>query len=221
MITFKTKLKSFNVPNSWLDLTFKDYLELTNIESPIEQVKKLTSLNDFELATIELEPILNALSFLKDDIDTIEPNDYINEFKTLPVDIGEHSLEKKINVVDAIANNDIIETIKIYSDIDVSSHNCYDVFGNFNFIANQVKEILTKESELLKSSVTYEQQLAGVNEFDKLGHFNTIDNIAQKYNYTHAEVEQLPYNLVFLILLKSNISAKFEERYAKVIQNKK
>ena len=221
MIKFKTDIKTFSIPSSWLDLKFSDYLELMTIEKPIDHVKKLTGLNDFELSSIDLEPILECLSFLKDEIDDIEPNNYVIDDILLPNDIGELSLEKKINVTDAISNNYIIETIRIYSNIDVSSHNCYDVFGNFNFITNQVKEILTKESELLKSSVTYEQQLAGVDEFDKLGHFNTIDNIAQKYNYTHAEVEQLPYNLVFLILLKSNISSKFEERYSKVIQNKK
>jgi hypothetical protein len=44
--------------------------------------------------------------------------------------------------------------------------------------------------------------------------------IAEKYNYTHEQVEQLPYNLIFLILLKQNISSKFESNYGKIIQDK-
>jgi hypothetical protein len=221
MIKFKTDIKTFSIPSSWLDLKFSDYLELMSIESPIDQVKKLTGLNDFELSSIDLQPILECLSFLKEDIDDIEPNNYVIDDVLLPNDIGELSFEKKINVTDAIANNDIIETIRIYSNVDVSNHNCYDVFGNYKFIVSQVEEIVKKESELLKSTVTFEQQRAGIDEFDKLGHFNTIDMIAEKYTYTHSEVEQLPYNLVFLILLKSNISAKFEQRYSKIINEKK
>ena len=221
MIKFKTDIKTFSIPSSWLDLKFSDYLELMNIEKPIDQVKRLTGLNDFELSTIDLEPILECLSFLKDEIDDIEPNNYVIDDILIPNDIGELSLEKKINVTDAISNNDIIETIRIYSNVDVTKHNCYDVFGNYKFIVSQVEEIVKKENELLKSTVTFEQQRAGIDEFDKLGHFNTIDMIAEKYNYTHSEVEQLPYNLVFLILLKSNISVKFEQRYSKIINEKK
>jgi hypothetical protein len=54
--------------------------------------------------------------------------------------------------------------------------------------------------------------MAGINNFDKLGEFNTIDTIAQKYKYTHKEVEDLEYNLVILILYRSKISANFEKK---------
>jgi len=221
MITFKTKIKSFKVPNSWLDLTYLEYLNLVSLESVLDQSKLLTGLNDFELSSIDLAPITEALKFLTEPIEDIEESNYINDATILPEDIGELSFEKKINVIEAIQNNNIIEVINIYSGVDVSNKSCFDVFGNYNFIENQVKAIIEKESEMLKSTVTYEQQLAGVDAFDVLKDFNIIDKIAQDYNYTHAEVEQLSYNLVFLILLKSNISTKFEQRYSEIMQNKK
>jgi hypothetical protein len=56
--------------------------------------------------------------------------------------------------------------------------------------------------------------------FNQLGDFNTIDLIARDYNYTHSEVEQLPYNLIFLILFRMNISSKFEKNYSEIIKEK-
>lgn len=220
MIKFKTKIKSFSVPISWLDLTFAQYSNLVALDSTIEQVKLLTGLNEVELAMIDVEPIVHAISFLNEPIDDIEPSNYINDSTLLPDDIGEESFEKKIMVVDAIKEGNIIEAIRIYSGVDVSNHSCYDVFGNFNFITKQVEAILLKESEMLSSTITFEQQQAGIDAFDILGAFNIIDKIARDYSYTHAEVEQLSYNLVFLILLKSNITSKFEEKYNKIINDR-
>lgn len=219
MIKFKTKIKSFSVPSSWLDLTFREYSELIALDNPLEQVKKLTGLNEIEIAMIDIEPIIECISFMNIAIDDIEPSNYVNDSVLLPADIGAETFEKKVMVVDAIKDNNIIEVIKIYSGVDVSNHSCFDVFGNFNFITNQVEEILKKESEMLSSTVTFEQQRAGIDAFDILGAFNIIDRIAKDYRYTHADVEQLPYNLVFLILLKSNITSKFEEKYHKIIND--
>lgn len=208
------------MPNSWLDLTFTQYSNLVALDSTIEQVKLLTGLNEIELAMIDVEPIVHAISFLNEPIDDIEPSNYINDSTLLPDDIGEEAFEKKIMVVDAIKEGNIIEAIRIYSGVDVSNHSCYDVFGNLNFITKQVEAILLKESEMLSSTITFEQQQAGIDAFDILGSFNIIDKIARDYSYTHAEVEQLSYNLVFLILLKSNITSKFEEKYNKIINDR-
>lgn len=213
MIRVKSVLKSYEIPNSWLDISYNDYIKLTQFETPLEQVKHLTKMNEFELANIAVQLINEALKFLHEPIDEIEPTNYVNDEVILPVDIGEEPFHKKIEAVEAVKSNDIIQLIKTYSDIDVSSFNCYHVFGLFNYLIKQLEDILEREKEMLKSNLTKRQINAGIHEFDKLGDFNIIDMIARNYNYTHAQVEQLPYNLVFLILLKQNISSKFEEKY--------
>jgi hypothetical protein len=83
----------------------------------------------------------------------------------------------------------------------------------------QLKSIIERDNGRLKSDITIEQKQAGIDMFNELGDFNTIDMIAEKYSYSHSEVEQLSYNLIFLILLKSNISAKFESNYTKLMRN--
>jgi hypothetical protein len=85
---------------------------------------------------------------------------------------------------------------------------------------NRLIKLIERDNERLKSDITIEQKMAGIDSFNELGDFNTIDMIAEKYNYTHEQVEQLPYNLIFLILLKQNISSKFESNYSTIIQNK-
>jgi hypothetical protein len=72
---------------------------------------------------------------------------------------------------------------------------------------------------LLSGVVDVKQKMAGIDKFGELGEFNTVDKIAREYNYTHEQVEQLNYNLVFLILRKQIISANFEKSYRSVLKS--
>lgn len=213
MIQLKSIIKKYNIPNSWMDLTYNDYLALVKIEEPLDQVKHITKMNEFELANIDPLIIKDCLRFLYEPIDDIEPTNYINDDAILAEDIGEDTFEKKVLAVQAVRDGDVLKLIEIYSGVNVGGLDCYHVFGLLNFLTQQLEAILKRESEMLKSNVTKRQINAGINEFDKLGEFNIIDMIARNYSYTHNEVEQLPYNLVFLILLKQNISSKFEQKY--------
>lgn len=213
MIKVKSAIKSYEIPSSWLDITFNQYAKLLELETPIEQVKYLTKMNEFELVTIDVNFIAECLHFLHEPIDDIEPTNYVKDDILLPIDIGEETFEKKINAVDALRENNILKFIEIYSGVNVGEFDCYHVFGLFNYLSKQMEAILEREKEMLKSNLTKRQINAGIHEFDKLGDFNIIDMIAKNYSYTHSEVEQLSYNLIFLILLKQNISSKFEQKY--------
>ena len=218
MIKFKTKIKDFSIPTNWNDVLFKDYLRLQN-SNELDALKILTGLNEIELQLINIEEIVPYIEFLQSDISQIEPLNFIND-TILPIDIGECTFEDKILACRSIDN--IARVISIYSKLDeteILNASCESVFSAYNYLLLQLKAIVERDNGRLKSDITVEQKQAGIDMFNELGDFNTIDMIAEKYGYSHSEVEQLPYNLIFLILLKSNISSKFESNYTKLMRN--
>jgi hypothetical protein len=216
MIKFKTQIKDFNLPTSWSDIKFSDYLKLQS-SNEIQAIQILTGLNEVEILMLDIEVITPYLEFLQDDPTKFEESNFINDIE-LPFDLGQESYEKKILACRDISN--VYEVIKIYSGVDCLNLNCDVVFQAYCYLLNRLIKIIERDNERLKSEITIEQKMAGIDSFNELGDFNTIDMIAEKYNYTHEEVEQLPYNLIFLILLKQNISSKFESNYSKIIQDK-
>jgi hypothetical protein len=218
MIKFNTQIKDFNLPTSWNDILFKDYLKLQS-SNELEALQILTGLNEIELQLIDIEEIVPYIEFLQSDISQIEPLNFIND-TILPTDIGECTFEYKILACRSIDN--ISKVISIYSkldEIEILNANCESVFSAYNYLILQLKSIIERDNGRLKSDITVEQKQAGIDMFNELGDFNTIDMIAEKYGYSHSEVEQLSYNLIFLILLKSNISSKFESNYTKLMRN--
>jgi hypothetical protein len=216
MIKFKTQIKDFNLPTSWSDLKFSDYLKLQS-SNEIEAIKILTGLNEIEILMLDIEAITPYLEFLQEDFTKFEESNFINDIE-LPIDLGQESYEKKILACRDISN--VREVIKLYSGVDCLYLNCEVVFQAYCYLLNRLIKIIERDNERLKSDITIEQKMAGIDSFNELGDFNTIDMIAEKYNYTHEQVEQLPYNLIFLILLKQNISSKFEKNYSEIIKDK-
>jgi hypothetical protein len=216
MIKFKTQIKDFNIPTSWSDIKFKDYLKLQS-SNEIQAIQILTGLNEVEILMLDIEVITPYLEFLQDDPTKFEESNYINDIE-LPFDLGEQSYEKKILACRDISN--VYEVIKLYSGVDCLELDCEVVFQAYCYLLNRLIKIIERDNERLKSDITIEQKMAGIDSFNELGDFNTIDMIAEKYNYTHEQVEQLPYNLIFLILLKQNISTKFEKNYSDIIKDK-
>jgi hypothetical protein len=216
MIKFKTQIKDFNIPTSWSDIKFKDYLKLQS-SNEIQAIQILTGLNEVEILMLDIEVITPYLEFLQEDPTKFEESNYIDNVE-LPFDLGEQSYEKKILACRDISN--VYEVIKLYSGVDCLELDCEVVFQAYCYLLNRLIKIIERDNERLKSDITIEQKMAGIDSFNELGDFNTIDMIAEKYNYTHEQVEQLPYNLIFLILLKQNISTKFEKNYSDIIKDK-
>jgi hypothetical protein len=216
MIKFKTQIKDFNLPTSWSDILFKDYLKLQS-SNELEALQILTGLNEVEILILDIEVITPYLDFLQDDPTKFEESNFIDNIE-LPFDLGQESYEKKILACRDISN--VYEVIKLYSGVDCLELDCEVVFQSYCYLLNRLTKIIERDNERLKSDITIEQKMAGIDSFNELGDFNTIDMIAEKYNYTHEQVEQLPYNLIFLILLKQNISTKFEKNYSEIIKDK-
>jgi hypothetical protein len=244
MIKFKSKLKTFEIPSSYADLKVKDlnYL-IENSDNELLILEKLTGLNCIELSMLDLSLIPECLAFLQTEpLEVIEESDTIQiegEFYTLPESLGQKTYAQKILSSAAIAKNNPLQILSVYlqpiledkdfdstrlkdteyilNDLDVES-----VYSCIKYILNKLKAIIEKENEVLKSDITHEQKAAGIENFNVLGDFNTIDLIASKYSYTHEQVENLKYDLIFLILYKSNLTSKFEKAYSELMktQNK-
>ena len=239
MIKFKTKIGDFKLATSYSDITCREYKQMRdNPEDHIAIVKILTGLTEDKIVFIDLDEIAQYLEFLKvPALDSLEEDCFIDygTMKIFPEKIGQCTYGQKIVATKYLLNNDVegvvatylqplildgkfnsneVETIKEgLLDLSVSS-----VYSAGLYLINQLKEIVEREGELLKSEVTEQQKRAGIDSFNVLGEFNTIDMIAKDYKYTHKEVEELEYDLIFLILYKNKLSTNFEKNYSEIMK---
>lgn len=239
MIKFKTKIGDFNLATSYSDITCREYKQMRdNPEDHIAIVKILTGLTEDKIVFLDLDEIAQYLEFLKvPALDSLEEDVYIDygNMRILPEKISQCTYGQKIVATKYLLNNDIegivatyLEPIIFESKFDSSKveqikesllgMNVSSVYSVGVYLINQLKEIVEREAELLKSEVTEQQKRAGIESFNVLGEFNTIDMIAKDYKYTHKEVEELEYDLIFLILYKNKLTSNFEKNYSEIIK---
>ena len=224
MIQFKSKIGSIEIPTSFSDITIDQYFKIIsgNI-SEIEAVQILTDIEIEKLSMIDFSEIVPYLEFFKDaDPMRIEPNQHLQigeEIFSLPDSLSAQSYAKKIKATRAIQSNDYLKLLCVYLDqikpTDLNALSVEDVFSCVSYVQEQMKAIFERD-KALNNTPTDRQLRAGIKMFNQLGEFNSIDMIAQNYNYTHEQVEELPYDLVFLILVKFNLSAKFDRNLSEL-----
>lgn len=240
MIKLNSELKSFEVANSFSDITFEQYNEIMSPNvTQFRQIEILTGLQPAEAVVLDLEILSDHLAFLKEDpFESIEPNDFLTVEGVsilLPSDIGEKSWEQQIVASEAMRENKPLSVLACYvqpifknspfvldelEDIEfkLSKIPMHDLFAAANFIKNQLIEIEEKERELLKSDISYEQIRAGIDMFNQLGVFNTIDLIAGGDVLKYDAVLKIDYNTILNKLFKLNLTAKFEKNYHEIIK---
>lgn len=211
MYNFKTELGNFTLPSSYSDLKVKD-LKFIESHSDVEILEYLTGFNIVQLSLLDLSEIGNYLDFLKQPLSELEHVDFISDVD-LSFDFKERSYGDKIKASNYLQSNEPFEMLKVYAgQIDVENMSVSEVFGAVNYVASKLIEMDKERNAMLHYKPSHEEMLAGINKFDELGEFNTIDFIARNSNYTHEQVEQLEYNLVILILYRSKIQSNFEKK---------
>jgi hypothetical protein len=239
MIKFKTKIGDFNLATSYSDISCREYKQMRdNPEDHIAIVKILTGLTEDKILFLDLDEIAQYLEFLKvPALDSLEEDCFIDygNMRILPEKISQCTYGQKIVATKYLLNNDIEGIVATYlqpiifeTKFDSSKveqikgsllgMNVSSVYSVGVYLINQLKEIVEREAELLKSEVTEQQKRAGIESFNVLGEFNTIDMIAKDYKYTHKEVEELEYDLIFLILYKNKLTSNFEKNYSEIIK---
>ena len=246
MITFKSGRKNkIEIPSNWNDLTVSQFKKIIASKSEEQIIEAITGI-DYENSV----QFLPFIGFAKEKFDssTIESSYFFtfrNQTFEVP-DIKQKSFGQKIiaqkiikpqkdkdfemqTAVDLVANYMMPICTKRKFDkeevnefkIKLESCSFIHIFEVFLNIADQLKSIIEKESKVLSFSPTTEQIQAGIKSFDILGEFNAIDNIAKGDPLKYEKLLELDYNTIFLKLLKSNLSSKFERKYNDVLRSKK
>lgn len=241
MIRIKTKIKDFNLKTSFSDLTFSEFKELINEHTNEERrIEILTGLNPVECSYINLEDLSKYLSFIYEDpFEKIEASDFISiggKDLILPASISSCQWGQKILSVQALREGNFSQVLAIYlqpildeAEFDIQrldeaeklidESNAESIISCFKFIKDQLIEIFERE-KALKSDISGEQIAAGIDMFNILGDFNTIDLIAGGDVLKYEAVLKIDFDTIFNKLLKINLTAKFEKNYHEIINKK-
>ena len=92
------------------------------------------------------------------------------------------------------------------------------VLPRYFAIVEQLQHILKVEEANLTTPPTAEQMRAGIEEFSKLGYFNTIDDLAQGKPWRYDDILNTEYIVIYNRLLKMKISTKFGENYSAIMR---
>lgn len=256
MITYKTKEFSFEVPNSYADITVETWKFIQdNVKDQMAIACRLTGLTTVQLSQINVDKIVDNLNFLalqpidsvEDSIDMIilkkiikgETEDTTVEVPCiLPADFCTKSWGQKIIAFSALEKGNVLRMLSCYVqplydgekfDVDrldeiekkFASIDVETVYGAVKFLLDQITKRVEYEKKVIVSTITHEQILAGIKNFNVLGDFNTIDEIAGGDPLKYEAVLEIDYHTIFNKLLKNNITTRFETAYHKIMSAKK
>jgi hypothetical protein len=218
MYKFKTEIGDFELPSDYSEITIKQLKFIqANLENEALVLSELTGLDVVKLSMLDLSEIGNYFDLFNNPLGEIEPLDFIGNVD-LSFDFRERSFGDKVKASQFLSEGNVYEMLSVYSGIsDFDSYSVTDVYGAVNHVISKLREMDKERYTMLNFKPTKEQEMAGISKFDELGEFNTIDTIAQKYKYTHKEVEDLEYNLVILILYRSKIQSNFENKLREIV----
>jgi hypothetical protein len=218
MYKFKTEIGDFELPSDYSEITIKQLKFIqANLENEALVLSELTGLDVVKLSMLDLSEIGNYFDLFNNPLDKIEPLDFIGNVD-LSFDFRERSFGDKVKASQFLSEGNVYEMLSVYSGIsDFDSYSVTEVYGAVNYVISKIREMDKERYTMLNFKPTKEQEMAGISKFDELGEFNTIDTIAQKYKYTHKEVEELEYNLVILILYRSKIQSNFENKLREIV----
>jgi hypothetical protein len=222
----------------------KDNLEILEILTglPKDIIERLGDKSQFNLSV--------AISFVYTPLkieDYKAPKEFkINQRRKIPYveDIKEKEYGQKIYFQHSLTENKddlekmILESALIYSqpyidkgvfeldrldELKNSLDNVFfvDLYSIAIAYSKQLKSIIDTEASELKSEPTYEQKIAGVDMFSRFGVMNTVKALASNDILNYDKVLRIEYNTVFIHLLINKTETKYQERYRKVLENKR
>ena len=208
----------------------------------------LTGIPIDELITYDLTNVVDFVSFIIDEpARKLEPLDFItiDGVDHTDIDIFEDTWARKITADELIRVSkiegqpdqymvaDLVQLVAIYttpqgkrfSEFKVEATRkileqmpVAEVYPFGLHLEQQLIRINEIERKRLKPDHTAEQLKAGIQMFNEIGVFCTIDMIAQGNLLNHDKVLNLPFSLIFNKLLLSNISSKFDRRLNEVLK---
>ena len=233
MLRFKLKFRKYiEIPSSWDDLTYSQVMAITKCTDDSKLIQIVTGLD--EKNSEKVFPYLGFL-FNPIDFDSLEPATIFNG-ELIP-DIRTKSYGQKLMFQNELKKGTIKESIcriiAIYymdefrvTEIESESLKFHkrsftELFTVALNLINQLKSINETESKMLKFTPTPEQVRAGIKDFEILGDFNIIDELAHGQPWMYETIERTEYNIIFAKLLKINICSKFDKKYREIVTESK
>ena len=216
MISVIINKQKYNVPTSWDDVTYSQWLNTLNETDTLKLASFITDipLNYLEaLSDFQLNKIGYLLNFLKTEID--------GNCQIDVVDIRLDEWGKKIELQQLVEKNKdnllpfLKNIVKIYVQND--NDNIVYVYKMAFNLLDQLKQTLEIESEQLHVRPTSEQINAGLDMFDEFGVMNTIKAVALGNILNFDNVLKIKYNVVFLFLKMSKTETIYQENYRKLL----
>lgn len=91
----------------------------------------------------------------------------------------------------------------------------FDVFAAYTWVVDSMISIAEWKKENLSSKPTPKQLNAGIETFNELGDFVTLDSIAGGRPERYDEIRELPYGIILRKQRLNKLSAEYNELYAK------
>ncbi len=216
-LLFKDR-QSFALPTSYGEMTLKQFLEYPqHTQSPSALIAFLAQCPH----RLDADAFAPLLSFLEAPLN-------LEDFPADPdhFDLKRKTFGQKIEAHKALKNDSTMRGVEavlsVYYTDDVVPNWCLaDALPRYFAIVGQLQHVLKVEEANLTTPPTAEQIRAGVEEFSKLGYFNTIDDLAQGKPWHYDDILNTEYIVIYNKLLKMKISANFGERYAAIMREKK
>jgi hypothetical protein len=220
----------YNIPTSWNDVSYKQWVSIQEEKDELKLLSILTNIPVELLANFSNGQI-NKLALA---IQFVQTQPKLEEIKT-DIDIRKYTYGQKILLQQLIEKNKdnimpIIGSIvslyssneynENYQQLDVDG-SLIEVYGKALNIINQLTQILEREKENLEVKPTIEQVQAGVDMFDKFGVMNTVKALALGNILNYEKILKLDYNTVYLHLLMSKTEHDFQENYRAILESKR
>ncbi len=229
MIKFKIKhgwfKKSYiEIPSSYEDLTVRQFLTIQEMTDETEIIKIITGL-DIQ----NFEKIYVYFGWLKTklDLSVYQESNYLNVKGRIILvpEIKSEEFGKKITYLRLLKKKEtsILKYVTCYLDVtelelmDLSYIDVYCVWLNLN---RQFTKLLKDEEKIPKVPLDDKMKLAGIEDFNILGDFNSVIMIAKMLSKKIEDVYKIKYETVYLILYHSNLNAKFEKKYREILNPK-
>lgn len=215
MIPFKVKISRFKskqifLPVSWSEVSLDQFFRIQALEES-EDPGKLFEILTGEKLPIDFSAFLPFMEWISEPLS-------IEDFQRVScgIDIMEKPYKKKILFSLELGKKTLIESapklLSLYLPQSEEYFRRIPISKSLPLLIDlieQFKAQAEKEKAIAKKPTPEEVQ-AGIQRLEQLSFFNSIDQIAREYGYTHEEVENLSANTVFLILCRKSFLNTFE-----------
>lgn len=215
MIPFRIKLSRFkskqiNLPSSWSEVSLDQFFRIQELEENSDP-SKLFEILTGESLKIDFTAFIPFMEWIAEPL-KIEDFDRVSS----GVNIMECSYRQKVMFSMELSKKKLLESapklLSIYLPQSESYFRRIPISKSLPLLIDLLEQfkLQTEKENAISIKPTPIEIQAGSERLNQLSHFNTIDQIAREYSYTHDEVENLSANTVFLIMCRKSFLRTFE-----------